>query len=356
MRRRISALLSVVVLVVLTLAACGKAQEPAQESDGTNTSKASEESSGKTEVKIHYSDCAMDQTRKIIYDSMVERVKYINEQRPELNVTLTYSDAQDKIDKQIADIETALLAEPNALIVSAVDSDGLIPIVTQAHDKGVKIVDMRDLKNKDIDDCVFWGADEGSYSKGMKEWIRNYFTENPDAVWNVGLIYGLATQTPQLERCDLMEEMAEELPGKINILDSKYGDWLTDKAMNITEDWLQAYPEMNVIWCGNDIMALGASNVVVAAGKAEDIIISGVDLTDEGIERIGQETMTVDVGSLMQDYGLIVDAAVATALGEFKAELFTPEGCPLWPPNEVYVVDKSNVDDFLKIRKEKAGY
>lgn len=346
--KKFLAVFMVLVFACILVAGCSSEKKEEEKKD-TDTGE-------KKEILVHYSDCAMDQTRKVIYDSMVERVDYINETRDDVHVKLTYSDAQDKIDKQIADIETAMLTEPDALILSAVDSDGVMPIVTEAHNKGIKIVDMRDLKNKEVDDCVFWGADEGSYAKGMKEWIKAYFEKNPDEVWNVGLIYGLATQTPQLERCDLMVELAKEMPDKIKILDSKYGDWLTDKAMSITEDWLQAYPEMNVIWCANDIMALGASNVVISANKTGEIIISGVDLTDEGIDRIKEGTMSVDVGSLMQDYGLIMDAAVATVMGEFEPEQFTPEGCPLWPPNEVYVVDGANVDEFLKIRKEKVGY
>lgn len=79
-----------------------------------------------------------------------------------------------------------------------------------------------------------------------KKFILNYLDENPDTVLNFGLIYGIASQTEQLKRNQDVLELAERCR-TVKVLDSQYADWSTDKATNITEDWLMRYPEMNAV-------------------------------------------------------------------------------------------------------------
>jgi ABC-type sugar transport system substrate-binding protein len=158
-------------------------------------------------------------------------------------------------------------------------------------------------------------------------------------VLKVGLIYGAAAQTLQFARCDLVKELAEEMPDRVIILDEKYGDWDTEKAMNITEDWLQSHPDMNYICAANDIMALGVSNALVAAQKKDQVIITGVDLTDEAVARIEDGQIDLTVGSQLKDHGQMVDIALGLVEGTFAEPVYTLE--------QVYAVDQTNVDKYL---------
>ena len=96
---------------------------------------------------------------------------------------------------------------------------------------------------------------------------------------------------------------------------------MIDEGMRITEDWLQAHPEIEVIAAENDQMALGALQACKAAGR-DDIIICGVDADPEAVQAVvnGEMGMTVLQNSKAQ-----AETAVETAVGLAKGETFDKE-------------------------------
>jgi ABC-type sugar transport system substrate-binding protein len=101
------------------------------------------------------------------------------------------------------------------------------------------------------------------------------------------------------------------------------------------------YPDMNVIVCCNDAVALGAFEAMAAAGKkAGDVGIVGLDATEEALKKVRDNTMligTVDIGAYAQ--------------GDLfcKYSRVIVENGPLAEP--VYVnfipVTKNNIEDYF---------
>lgn len=290
-------------------------------------------------INIAQSVDVLDQTQNAILTAMKAHVDAINAARSDVTVNLTSYDAQGNVAKQISDVESIVQKGADALIFSAVDSKGSLPAAQQAHDAGIKIIDVRDLKAPDVVDVVFYGSDEPSYAKGTTDWIKSYLEANPDVTLNVGLIYGAPAQVAQLLREDAIKQLATEMPDRIKIVAEGYGNWDTLTAQNMTEDWLKAHPEINFISSANDIMAIGVSNAVQEAGVKDKVLISGYDVTDEGVARIQSGLMDLSVGGLLSDYGYVVDVAVQTVLGEFKDKTYTV--------TSVQAVTKDNVEKFL---------
>ena len=262
----------------------------------------------KQEINIAWCDDTLDATRSKMIEACEARVEAINAERDDIEVNLTYYDAQASVDQQIANVETAALKNPDVFVFSCVDSQGSLPCLQTMKDTGASIIDIRDM-------------------------------ENPDVNLKVGLIYGKASQTLQLIRCDLMKELAEEMPDRIEIVAEGYGDWDTQKAMAIMEDWIQAYPEINFVCCANDIMALGASNALVSAGIKDNVILTGIDL-DGGADLIKAGKQDLDVGASILDNDQIIDIAVALATD-------TWDGGDTYTLDAVMRVDASNVDAYL---------
>lgn len=341
------------ILLVSSLAGCGGDSG----TDGTDSSvKAELENSGETAaaveekgdaggeaevrvIKIAWCDDTMDQTRAVMLDAAKERLEQINAEREDIKLELTYYDAQASVDKQISDVETALLGEPDIFIFSSVDAVGSVTSVQNIKDTGAMVLDIRDIGRPELVDCVFYGADEKTYAEATTNWLKDYLEKNPEEVLKVGLIYGAAAQTQQFARCDLVKELAEEMPDRVQILDEKYGDWDTQKAMNITEDWMQSQPDMNYICAANDIMALGASNALAAAQKKDDVLVTGVDVTEEGVARIKEGQMDCTVGAQLKDYGQMIDVCLGLVEGTYTEKTYTV--------TTVYAVDQSNVGEFL---------
>lgn len=340
------------LIMVLSLTACSsKAKDEGTDSgNGSNEAGADDGAKaeptqpaatvgGKKVIKIAWSDDTMDQTRAVMLDAVKARVEEINAERDDIELELTYYDAQKSVDKQLSDVETALLNKPDIVIFSCVDATGSIPAVELIKESGAKILDIRDIGRPDLVDTIFYGSDEATYAAATTGWLKNYLEQNPDVVLKAGLIYGAAAQTQQFARCDLVKKLAEEMPDRVIILDEKYGDWDTEKAMNITEDWLQSQPDMNYICAANDIMALGSSNALVAAQKKDAVLVTGVDVTEEGINRISAGQMDLTVGAQLKDYGQMVDVSLGIVEGTYTEPTYTVQ--------QVYAVDQSNVDAFL---------
>jgi ABC-type sugar transport system substrate-binding protein len=158
---------------------------------------------------------------------------------------------------------------------------------------------------------------------------------------NIGLIYGAPAQTAQLAREDVLKELAKEMPDRVKIVAEGYGNWLTETAQNLTTDWLQAHSEINYISAANDIMALGAANALASAGATSDVMVSGYDLTDDGITRIQKGSQALNVGVSLEDQGSqVIDVALGLVDGTFVDKTYYV--------NPVYSVTADNVEDYLE--------
>lgn len=343
MKKLIALLLAGVLTFGVT--GCGSsAQGETQQQDTTSGEESADTADdavsdgGKQTISIAWCDDTLDATRSKVLEALEARVEEVNAERDDIQVELTYYDAQASVDQQISNVETAVLKKPDVFIFSCVDSEGSLPCLQIMKDSGAKIIDIRDM-GSDLADVVFYGSDEETYKAATQDWIRNYLDENPDVTLKCGLIYGKASQTLQLVRCDLMKELAEEMPDRIEIVAEGYGDWDTQKAMSIMEDWIQAYPEINFVCAANDIMALGASNALVSAGLKNNVILTGVDI-DGGAELIKEGKQDLDVGASIQDNDQLVDIAVKLATD-------TWDGGKTYTLDSVMRIDASNVDAYL---------
>ena len=314
------------LVMVLSMAACG-------------SSKPAQDASGKKTIRIAWSDDTQDSTRAKVLELMRQRCEEINAERDDIEVVLDYYDANKTVDKQISDVETACLTKPDVFVFSCVDSEGSKPCLDLMKNTGAKIIDIRDM-GSDVPDVIFYSSDEETYAKATSAWIVDYMEANPDKLpLKVGLVYGAAAQTLQLKRCDLVKELAEQYPDKIEIVAESFADWDTQKAMNVMEDWIQAFPEINVVVCANDIMAKGVSNALVSAGIKDKVAITGVDL-DGGAELIAEGKQDLDVAAAISVNQDIIDIAVQLVEGTYTGDRKNVA-------QGVMRVDATNVDKYL---------
>ena len=107
----------------------------------------------------------------------------------------------------------------------------------------------------------------------------------------------------------------------IEIVDEQRDDDSVEKAISITESWLQAYPDLGGILCNNMSNPVGACQAVKDAGKSGDIVIGGMDHDLRTLEYLKDGTLYVAQVQNCYDMGykLIYDA-VMTIDGETVEE------------------------------------
>ena len=93
------------------------------------------------QIKIAYSVDVLDETQNVALTAMQKRVDEINTERDDIEVVFDVYDAQSNVDKQLSDVQTALIKEPDVLLFSAVDAVGSLPAAQAAKDAGVLTID-----------------------------------------------------------------------------------------------------------------------------------------------------------------------------------------------------------------------
>ena len=117
------------------------------------------------------------------------------------------------------------------------------------------------------------------------------------------------------------------------------GDWDQAKAQQIAQDALNQYGDkIEVIFCNNDAMALGALQAIEAAGRTvnKDIYLVGVDALVEVVENVMNDKMT---GTVFNDYFGQAHTAADKALDFVNGK----------DVDNVYMVD------YVKVTTENAG-
>lgn len=107
---------------------------------------------------------------------------------------------------------------------------------------------------------------------------------------------------------------------EVNKLFEQRGDWMQENGQQLAATALAQFgTEIDVIFCNNDAMALGAYQAIVEAGRKvnEDILLLGVDALDECVTMVenGQMTGTVLNDHIGQSH-TAADAAVKAGKGE----------------------------------------
>lgn len=106
---------------------------------------------------------------------------------------------------------------------------------------------------------------------------------------------------------------------EVECLSDQVGNWQQDQAQQIVANALGQYgTDVEVVFCNNDAMALGALQAIDSAGRVvgEDIYLVGVDALSEALENVisGKMTGTVFNDHFSQSHSA-ADAAIAFLSG-----------------------------------------
>lgn len=229
------------------------------------------------------------------------------------DVDIKLTDANEDPSKMLNDVDNFIDAEVSALLVVPTDVAIVKPIAKKANRAGIPLVIVNRLPNestmKNVDAYV--GSESIQAGIIQAQSIVGMLDGKPG---NVAILMGVLGHEAQINRTEGNKQVFSQHPN-IKIIAEQEGRWDRAKALQITEDWLQAHPEINVIVANNDEMAIGALLAAKKAGLTDaDLIISGVDATPDALEYLGAGLdSTVFQSAKGQGYG---GAEIAYQLGK----------------------------------------
>ncbi|QPA33116.1 D-xylose ABC transporter substrate-binding protein [Thermaerobacillus caldiproteolyticus] len=271
-------------VLVFSMTACG--QDVANQN--VNGNKNGEDESGKNKkVRIGFS----------VSDLTLERWQHDRDifvkRAEELGAEVLVQSANGDSAKQLSQIQNMLSQGIDVLVIIAVNTETLSPVVEQAKKEGVKVLAYdRLIMNADVDayvsfDNVRVGEMQAEYLV-QKVPKGNYFllggspTDNNAKMFREG-------------QMNVLKPLIDK--GDIKVVGDQWAkDWQASEALKIMENALTANNnKIDAVVASNDSTAGGAIQALAAQGLAGKVAVSGQDADLAAVQRIveGTQSMTV---------------------------------------------------------------
>ncbi len=254
-----------------------------------------------------------------------ELQKYLEET---YGAQVTVVDGKNDQVEQTNQINSFIAEGVDVLIINLVQSTSAASIIELVKEAGIPTVFInREPSEEDMglweEKISYVGADarqSGTFQGQIIAETANKGDFNGNGTVDYVMIMGDPENVDAQYRTQFSIKALEEAGLKVNKLFEQRGDWAQEKGQELAATALAQFgKEVDVIFCNNDAMALGAYQAIVDAGRkvGEDIYLVGVDALDECVEMVNNGTMT---GTVLNDHigqsHTAADVAVKAAQGE----------------------------------------
>ena len=282
MKKTIAMLLSLIIAVCMS--ACGGSASGNSDAS-KNQDSAKTENSGDADLPHYKLGISMadasDANMQLVIKYMEEMLPSF-EEKYKCTAELIVTNAAYSVDTQLSDVDSLIEVGCDAISIRSVDTT-TDAVFAACKNAGVPVCDTWFGTNTENYDARLFVLDNYYIGELEAQWCIDYVEANPGTTLRVGYLDGISGAADTLKRCaafcDVIEAKyggAEDAP--IVILDTKVTENNTQTAMQIVEDWMQSFPDMNCIIGFGDDCAMAAVNALKSANKSmDDYIILGVD-------------------------------------------------------------------------------
>ena len=216
----------------------------------------------------------------------IAETQSIKDEAAKLGIKLITTNAESDLNKEISDIKGMIDQGAQALIISPLNSEGLDPALEYAQQKNVPIMTIdRFLTTKTAcKDYIGWvGSDFVEQGKRAFDALSAATGDS----CNLAVLLGAAGVNVTNDRQQGFEDQMAAKASKMKVVAKQAADYERAKGQTVTEQLIQANPEINCIYAHNDEMALGAVAALKDAGKQPgDVKILTIDGTKGAVQGI----------------------------------------------------------------------
>jgi len=199
----------------------------------------------------------------------------------ELGYKADVFDSQNSPAVEAGHFDTIIDGRYAAILFNPTDAQGSIASVQRAKDAGIPTFCMdREISANDVAASQIL-SDNFSGCVALGEHFVRKLGEKGTYVELLGLLGDNNTKN----RSDGFHSVVDNYPG-LRMVAQQTADFDRTKAMEVMESILQAHPNINAVFCGNDAMAMGAHRALVAAGKDKQVLVFGFDGARDVIDEI----------------------------------------------------------------------
>lgn len=196
----------------------------------------------------------------------------------------------DSAAKQIGDVEDLMVKGIDALVILPHDSAPLTPVVSEAYEAGIYTVVVDRGLTKPAQN-VYIAGDNPGFGRVCAEFMAKELNGQGRIVVLEGIPCVINT-----ERVEAFNEVMGKFDG-IEIMDSQPAYWSTQKGLEIMENYLQKYGEIDAVWAQDDDVLKGVMQAYKESGRDDIKLFLGGAGSKDMIKKVmdGDKYVRADV-------------------------------------------------------------
>lgn len=278
-----------------------------------------------------------EEARNLYLNAYAQEIQYFRDwfdgataRAEELGWTVDTEFGNTTPEQQVQQVENAIVEQPDAIVITPLDEQSLVPALQQAKDQGIAVITVGATVADDAVVDSFVARDNVDIGRQKAQFV----VDELGGQGKVGIIHGIRGLTFSEEMAQGYEEVLAENPD-IEVVDGPYaGGFSGDLGLETTENLLTANPDIDAIIYDNDDLALGGLEAASARNISPDeLIVVGTDGGDAALEAVaaGDIDMTVSLCGYREGISAIDTLNTFLEDGEVedrvvsRVEIFTPQ-------------------------------
>lgn len=211
------------------------------------------------------------------------------EEAEKLGYDVTIFDSMNDTAKETEHFENVIAAGYRAVLFNPTDADGSISNVQKAKRAGLPVFCMdREINSTDAAVAQYLSD---NYSGCVA--LGQYFVKKVKK-GNYLELLGLVGDNNTFNRSNGFHSVVDQYP-ELKMAAQQSADFDRTKALEVMESLLQANPDIQAVFCGNDAMAMGAYQALASAGKEKEVQVFGFDGAGDVINSIMEKKIVATV-------------------------------------------------------------
>jgi ribose transport system substrate-binding protein len=320
------------MLVMSALAGCGDTGTTPNNNNNDNNNQ--EPVDEVEEFVIGFSNSSVSNSWAAAYFQVA-----VNEFGKYDNVKFYTTDGNDNVTKQIADVEDLLAKNIDLLMIRPENPEALSSVVEKAYDAGVPVVVTgRSIGTDKYTTFVMLDDEElGRYAaEAAVKLLTEKYGEPKGKVFEIQGTAGAGSAT---KRSKGINDVLDKYPN-IVVVASQPANYQRAMGKTVTENVLQAQPELDLVISASGESLAGAMEALEAAGRLDEPFIVGID---------GYNGLLRAIYDGVAHYTVLYPAELGAESVRVAMKILNGEDVPKAWPMPIFEVTKDNVSDYVNL-------
>jgi len=206
----------------------------------------------------------------------------------DLNIKVNLVDGGWDANQQANAIQNAISSGADGIVISPVDPSAVCTYVDEALDAGIEVCALTtQIGTGDAEDPVYPETVGlvGHIETEVGRTAMDIAAEALDRSGKIAIIEGTPGMSDTEGRKKGIDEENKEYPD-IEVVSRVCGEWVVDKAYTAMQNIIQSNPEVELVICHSDNMAVGAAKALEDADMTDKVKIVGIGGSKDALDLI----------------------------------------------------------------------